>query len=86
MGLPYPVFEKKFGKRPVRPGKGGIIDGEWDFTRLDKLTPHPVYGWMGWVSVLNPSSRTFDECQSLLSEAFGKAQRGFEKRLKQQGR
>ncbi len=81
MGLPYKTYEALFGERPSRPSKGGVVEGDWDFTALDQLTPHPVYGWMGWVSVLNPSTHVFDECRPLLKAAFGKAKTAFEKRI-----
>src|SRR5436305_1510122 len=35
-------------------------DAEYDFTALDRLMPHPVYGKMYWVCVLNPSDATFE--------------------------
>ena len=41
-----------------------------DFTALDKLMPHPVYGKMYWVCVLNPSPATFQAVQPLLAEAY----------------
>lgn len=84
MGLPKPLFIEHFGLPPARPAKGGVIEGTWDFTARDTLTPHPVYGWMGWVSVLNPSIATFNHCQTLLDAAHQKAKSGFEKRLAKQ--
>jgi hypothetical protein len=42
-----------------------------DFTALDRLLPHPVYGKMFWVSILNPSTTTFtSSVQPLLAEAY----------------
>ena len=32
--------------------------GEYDYTALDRLVPHPVYAAQGWVSILNPSGDT----------------------------
>lgn len=66
-------FEPLFGKPPSRPAKGGIIDGPWDFTVRDVLMPHPVYGWMSWVCVLNPSKATFEEIKPLLNAAHIRA-------------
>jgi hypothetical protein len=43
---------------------------EYDFTALDRLLPHPVYGKMYWVCVLNPSAATFEVVRPLLAEAF----------------
>ena len=42
----------------------------YDFTALDRMMPHPVYGKMYWVCVLNPSIATFERVQSLLAEAY----------------
>jgi hypothetical protein len=44
--------------------------GEHDYTALDVLMPHPVYGPNHFVCVLNPSDGTFDEVKPLLSEAY----------------
>jgi hypothetical protein len=40
-----------------------------DFTALDRLMPHPVYGNMYWLCVLNPSDATFERVKPLLVEA-----------------
>ena len=80
LSLPRPDYFHRFGPLPERPGKGGTIHGEWDFTALDRLTPHPVYGWMGWVSVLNPSRKTFEIVKPLLALSYEKAVAGFRKR------
>jgi len=40
-----------------------------DFTALDRLMPHPVYGNMYWLCVLNPSDATFEKVKPLLAEA-----------------
>ncbi|MEM9715380.1 MAG: DUF6194 family protein [Pseudomonadota bacterium] len=81
LGLPPKLFEEHFGPRPARPAKGGIIAGDWAFTAADVVTPHPVYGWMGWVAVLNPSKTTYEGLSDWISEAFGKAKMNAEKRI-----
>jgi hypothetical protein len=48
-------------------------DAEHDFTALDRLMPHPVYGRNHWVCVLNPSEATFEALQPLLREAYDRA-------------
>lgn len=50
-------------------------NSEHDFTALDTLMPHPVYGENHWVSVLNPSEETFAEIRPLLDEAYAIAVR-----------
>ncbi len=76
------AFEALFGRRPARPAKGGIIQGNWDFTALDHITPHPVYGWMGWIAVLNPSSATMETVFPLIRTAYVRARATVDKRLK----
>lgn len=84
MGLPKKLFVTQFGAPPLRPAKGGVIEGGWDFTALDVLMPHPIYGWMGWLSVLNPSTATLAYCKPLLVAAHEKSKITFEKRLAKQ--
>lgn len=51
------------------------------FTAVDRLLPHPVYGWMSWVCVLSPSPATFQTVVPLLAEAYDLAAGKFAKRL-----
>lgn len=44
-------------------------DADHDFTAMDRLMPHPVYGRQYWVCVLNPSATTFRAIRPLLAEA-----------------
>lgn len=81
IGLSRKTYEALFGVRPQRPPKGGVVDLPFDFAALDVLTPHPVYGWMGWVQVLNPGGAHFAELQPLLREAYGLAVKKFEKKI-----
>ena len=37
-------FLKLFNKIPKRPKKGFVIEGNYNFIKLNNLTPHPVYG------------------------------------------
>lgn len=79
-GLPPAAFIEHFGHKPSRPAKGQVIEGDWNFPQLDQMTPHPIYGWMGWVAVLNPSATTFDRCKPLMKLAYTKAVKTFQKR------
>jgi hypothetical protein len=36
-------------------------DPDPDYTAFDRLLPHPVYGKQHWVSILNPTERTFSD-------------------------
>ena len=82
-GTTKPLFLERFGPAPARPGKGGVIDGPWLFTKPDTLMPHPVYGWMSWVCVLNPSVETLADMEELISAAFAKAKAAFDKKMRQ---
>ena len=42
---------------------------DYDYAELDVLLPHPVYAGQGWVSILNPGTRTAELAQRLLVEA-----------------
>ena len=44
-------------------------DASHDFTALDCLMPHPLYGPNHFVCVLNPSDSTFEQIKPLLREA-----------------
>ncbi|MDV4169547.1 DUF6194 family protein [Rhodovulum sp. FJ3] len=82
VGTTKSLFLERFGPPPSRPGKGGVVDGPWDFTAADTLTPHPVYGWMSWVAVLNPSNETLSIMNEIVEAAFGKAKASFEKKVR----
>lgn len=59
VGVSKETFDRLFGE-----------GGEHDFTALDRLMPHPVYGRNHWVSVLNPGEATFASVKPLLAEAY----------------
>jgi hypothetical protein len=50
-----------------------------DYTVLDKVIPHPVYGPQSWLSVLNPGPVTEDTVKDLLLEAHHRARNRYEK-------
>jgi hypothetical protein len=57
-------------KQTYRSLFGEDVEGGHDFTALDRLLPHPVYGKNHWVCVLNPSAATFESLKPLLTEAY----------------
>ena len=68
IGISKLTYRSLFGPQPARPAAGGVVDTGHDFTVLDQLLPHPVYGWMSWVSVLNPRRITIQ--RSFLAVTF----------------
>lgn len=83
MGVSKQTFVSLFGHPPARPGKGQAIEGPWDFHQTDRITPHPVYGWMSWLAVLNPSAETWSRCVPLLEDAHARAFATFDKRVRE---
>ncbi len=79
-GLERADYEARFGPRPARPAKGGVVDTGHDFAVLDTITPHPVYGWIGWMQVLCPSPDTFEMCKPLITAARETAAAKFARR------
>lgn len=80
IGVRKKTFSALFGDIPKRPAKGGVVDIDCDFTALDKLLPHPIYAWMGWICVLNPSEKSFEEIKSFIHEAYEIAKEKYAKR------
>jgi hypothetical protein len=79
IGVGKETFRSLFGL-PERPsGSDGTAesndnDGSYDFTALDQVMPHPVYGRQYWLCVLSPSNETFEtKVQPLLAEAYALA-------------
>jgi len=74
VGVSKETWIRLFGRPTTREqaahGLGSGTDVEHDFTALDTLMPHPVYGRMFWVSVLNPSVSTFELVKPLLADAY----------------
>jgi len=51
-----------------------------DFTAIDQIMPHPIYGAMHWICVLSPSDETFGKLKLLLAEAYASAKKRYDKR------
>jgi hypothetical protein len=84
IGIGKERYSALFGKPPSRHAKtnGDTEEGDisnYDFTALDQLLPHPVYGRMHWVCVLNPSEETFEALKPLLEEAYTLAVKKYER-------
>ena len=80
-GMAPDTYERRFGPRPPRPPKGGVIDlPGYDPTRLGRLMPHPVYGWMSWVQILAPTAAQFELLRPLLAESLEQARAKWERR------
>ena len=82
-GLPRALYCQYFGAPPPRPSKGCAVCLPYDFSTLDTLLPHPVYAWMGWVCVLNPSAETYETIKPLIRASYEFAVQKFQKSQRQ---
>lgn len=57
-----------------------------DHAAVDEVMPHPVYGALGWISVVNPGERTAETVVRLLREAHDAAGARSARRLAPDGR
>lgn len=80
LGLRKPSFRALFGELPKRPPAGGVVEMPYDFAALDRLIPHPVYAWMGWIAVLSPGEQTFRELLPYIEEAYVFAKEKYNRR------
>ncbi len=60
IGLSKETFRTMFGE-----GKGEV-----DHTALGTMMPHPVYGNMYWMCILNPDEESWERLKPLLEEAY----------------
>jgi hypothetical protein len=79
IGVSKETYRSLFGPQPSPPGAAGVVDTGHDFTALDQIMPHPVYGHLSWVCVLNPSEATFQAVRPLIAEAYNRAVRKYQK-------
>ena len=82
LGISKESFFQLFGNKSKRPKAGQIIDMPYDFSELNRIMPHPVYGWMNWVCVLNPTRETFNKLFPLIEEGYSLALKKYEKKIR----
>lgn len=80
LGVRKSTFINLFGETPKRPNAGGIVDMNYDFSKTDDILPHPVYAWMSWICILNPSKKAFEELKPFIQESYEQAKEKFKKR------
>lgn len=77
-GVSRNSYEALFGPKPPRPTKGGVVETKHDFTQTNLLMPHPIYAWMNWLQVLNPSVETWSSIHHLVQESYVLSKARFE--------
>lgn len=73
--VPKEDFVRQTGHAPRDAGEVTADPGE-----LDAIVPHPVYGTMGWLSIVNPGARTGETVRELLRVAHEMARSRYERR------
>ena len=73
IGVSRETFRSLFGTKKINPG-------DYDFTTLDTLLPHPDYSSQFFLCVLSPSEATFETIRPMLAEAYDIAMRRYSKR------
>jgi hypothetical protein len=63
-------FEELVGYPPAQ---HAAHEGDFDYTALDCVLPHPVYAAQAYVSILNPGDKTTALARSLVVEAHRRA-------------
>jgi Family of unknown function (DUF6194) len=72
IGVDKRTFEALFKNLPKKKGFKAYLDSGIDFTEEDKIMPHPVYGSMYWISIINPTSNSFESLKEYLALSFNK--------------
>ena len=70
IGVSRKTFQSLFGTKKVDVGN-------YDFTVLDVIMPHPEYSQQHFICVLSPSDATFERVRLLLAEAHEMAVRRY---------
>jgi hypothetical protein len=79
IGVSKQTFQALFGTQRFGSEEDTTV---YDFAALDQVMPHPVYGKMYWVGILNPSPKTFQTVvQPLLAEAYDMAVKKYLKKV-----
>lgn len=68
------TFRELTGEEP------GRLDRIYDYAVTDCVMPHPVYGALGWISVVNPAEKTGELVVKLLRGAHEDARARFARR------
>lgn len=70
IGIGKVTYRTMFPSEAPDAEEKGITRPDFNFAEIDQIMPHPVYGRMYWVCVLNPSPSTMETVRPLLAEAY----------------
>ena len=80
IGVGKMQYQHLFGEIPKRPAKGNIVELDFDFTITGIVLPHPIYAWLGWVSINNPDNKNLELVKHLLDISYRNALAKFSKK------
>lgn len=66
IGVKKDTFKKVFRFIPSRPSSGCTVDMNYNFTKINEILPHPIYAWMSWISIINPTKSKFEELKPFI--------------------
>jgi hypothetical protein len=81
IGVSKQTFRSLIGSPEQPSDTDSAAQNSYDFTTLDQVMPHPEYGRMYWVCILNPGDETFKTTvHPLLAEAYDMAVGKYERK------
>ena len=75
VGVSRQTFQGLFGEQKPPADAAEAVERGYDLAALDTVLPHPDYGFMFWICVLNPSAETFEAVKPFLAESYERAVR-----------
>ena len=70
------TFNSMFGGIAGKKGFEAYMNLGIDFTKEDEILPHPAYGGLYWICVINPSDKTFELLKKSMKISFDKISKG----------
>ena len=78
---PEQLYVARFGSLPKLLENGAFVAGDWNYEEQDVVTPDPRRAPWGWISVVNPSQRTFDDLKPHIAAGLQQAMAGAKSKL-----
>lgn len=73
IGIDKISFTNTFEGLVLKKGIGAYVDSGIDFTAENVVMPHPIYGAMYWLCIVNPNKNNIPVLKNYLDIAYGLA-------------
>lgn len=70
IGIDKKIFNAMFKEMTNEKRLEAYLDLGIDYTREDIIQPHPTYGSLYWICVVNPSDKTFERLKEYLNISY----------------